>query len=157
LLPFAEFCYNNVEYSTTKQTPFYAIYGKHSTNNFPTAVKVANLVVEDFMKSLTEMQSVMRENIVAAQARIAKYYDKNVLKTTPDFKVRDWVIVGADYIKTKCRSKKLDYKLRGKFKIKWYIGSYTYKLELPLSSGKIHPVFHVGLLKLYYENTILGR
>ena len=64
----AEFYYNNAEYSTTIQTPFYAVYGKHPTNNFPIAVKVANPAAEDFIKTLTEMQSVMRENIVVAQS-----------------------------------------------------------------------------------------
>ena len=88
---------------------------------------------------------------------MAKYYNKKVLKTTLDFKVGDWVIVRADHIKTKHRSKKLDYKLRGKFKIKRCIGIRAYELELPLGSGKIHPVFHVGLLEPYHENTIPGR
>jgi len=133
------------------------VYGKHLTNNFPTAVKVINPAAEDFMKSLTEMQSVMQENIVAAQSRMAKYYDKKVSKTTPNFKVGDWVMVRADYIKTKCRSKELDHKLRGKFKNKRYIRMRAYKLELPLSSGKIRPVFYVGLLKPYHKNTIPGR
>ena len=32
-----------------------------------------------------------------------------------------------------------------------------YELELPLGSGKIHSVFHVGLLEPYYENTISSR
>ena len=49
---------------------------------------------------------------------MAKYYNKKVSKTTPNFEVRDWVMVRADYIKTKYRSKKLGNKLRGKVKIK---------------------------------------
>jgi len=66
-------------------------------------------------------------------------------------------MVRADHIKTKNRSKKLNHKLRGKFKIKWCIGTCAYELELPLDSGKIHPVFHIGLFKLYHENTIPNR
>ena len=85
---------------------------------------------------------------------MAKYYDKKVLKTTPNFKVGDWVMVRADHIKTKCCSKKLDHKLRGKFKIKQCIGIRAYEIELPLGSSKIYPVFHVRLLESYYENTI---
>jgi len=142
---------------TIKQTPFYAVYGKHLTNNFPTTVEVTNPAAEDFVKSLMEMQSVMQENMVASQSRIAKYYDKKVLKITLDFKVGDWVMVRADHIKTKCHSKKLDHKLRGKFKMKRCIGTRAYELELSLGSGKIHPVFHVGLLEPYHENTIPGR
>ena len=95
--------------------------------------------------------------MIVVQSRMAKYYDKKVSKTTPNFKVGDWVMVRADHIKTKRCSKKLDHKLRGKFKIKWCIGIYAYKLELLLGSSKIHPVFHVGFLEPYYKNTILGR
>ena len=86
---------------------------------------------------------------------MAKYYNKKVSKITSNFKVRDWVMVRVDHIKTKHRSKKLYYKLRGKFKIKRCIKICTYELELPLGSGKIYPIFHVRLLELYYENTIL--
>ena len=85
---------------------------------------------------------------------MAKYYDKKVSKTTPNFKVRDWAMVRADYMKTKCHSKKLDHKLRSKFKIKQCIRMHAYEIELPLSSSKIYPVFHVRLLESYHKNTI---
>ena len=55
LLPFAEFCYNNVEYSTMKQIPFYVVYGCHTTNNFPIVATVENPVAEAFIKNLTEI------------------------------------------------------------------------------------------------------
>jgi len=98
------------------------VYSKHPTNNFPTAVEVANLAAEIFIKSLMEMQLVIQENIKAVESRMAKSYDKSVSKTTPNFNVEDWVIVRADHIKTKHRSMKLDLKLGGKFKIKCSIG-----------------------------------
>ena len=66
-------------------------------------------------------------------------------------------MVRVDYIKTKHRSKKLNHKLKGKFEIKRCIGTYAYELELPLGSGKIYPVIHVGLLEPYHEKTIPGR
>jgi len=66
-------------------------------------------------------------------------------------------MVKAKNIKTRCPTKKLDYKLRGKFRIKRLIGTNTYELELPPSTGKIHPVFHVSLLEPYHLNNILGR
>jgi len=34
LLPFAEFCYNNTVYSTTKLIPFFAAYQQPLQNNF---------------------------------------------------------------------------------------------------------------------------
>jgi len=66
-------------------------------------------------------------------------------------------MVNAKNIKTKRPSKKLDYKLRGKFEIGKLCGTNAYRLKLPPLSGKIHPVFHVRLLEPYRQNTILGR
>jgi len=88
----------------------------------------------------------MRENMKAAQTRMAKYYNQKVANKEPEFKVGDWVMVNAKNIKTKRSSKKLDYKLRGKFEIEKLCGTNAYRLQLPPFSGKIYPVFHVSLL-----------
>jgi len=66
-------------------------------------------------------------------------------------------MVNAKNIKTKRPSKKLDYKLRGKFEIETLCGTNAYRLKLPPLSGKIHPVFHVSLMEPYRQNTIPGR
>jgi len=66
-------------------------------------------------------------------------------------------MVNVKNIKTKRPSKKLDYKLRGKFEIQRLCGTNAYRLKLPPLSGKIHPVFHVSLLEPYHQNTIPGR
>ena len=58
--------------------------------------------------------------------------------------------------KTLRPSKKLDHKMRGKFKIISLIGWHAYELELPLNVGK-HPVFHVSMLEPYNVNPIPGR
>jgi len=67
------------------------------------------------------------------------------------------VIVNAKNIKTKRLSKKLDYKLRGKFEIEKLCGTNAYRLKLAPLSSKIYPVFHVSLLEPYRQNTIPGR
>jgi len=157
LLPFAEFCYNNSEHSATKTTPFYGVYGKHPTNNWPVPVIVNNPAAEDVVQNLEQLQTIMRENLKQAQTRMAKYYDRKVHPKAPDFKVGDWVMLRADHIKTQRKSKKLDYKMRGKFRIKRCISTHAFELELPPGSGKIHPVFHIGLLEPFHENTIPGR
>jgi len=51
----------------------------------------------------------------------------------------------------------LDYKLRRKFRIERLIDTNTYELELPSSTSKIYPVFHISLLEPYHLNNILGR
>jgi len=161
LLPFAEFCYNNIVHSATKLTPFFVAYQQHPQNNFkhpeeadhesnnPEAVKT--------VETLEAMRSAMRENMEAAQRRMVKYFNLKVAEKEPTFKVGDWVMVNAKNIKTRHPTKKLDYKLRGKFRIKRLIGTNAYELELPPSTGKIHPVFHISLLEPYHLNNIPGR
>jgi len=103
------------------------------------------------------MRSAMRENMEAAQHRMVKYFNLNVAEKEPTFQVGDWVMVNTKNIKTRHPTKKLDYKLHGKFRIKRLIGTNAYELELPPSTGKIHPVFHISLLEPYHLNNILGR
>jgi len=99
----------------------------------------------------------MKENMKTAQERISKYYNRKVANEEPKFKVGDWVMVNAKNIKTKHPTKKLDYKLRGKFQIEKLIGTCAYSLKLPPIAGKIQPVFHISLLEPYHSNTIPGR
>jgi len=88
---------------------------------------------------------------------MVKYFNQKVVEKEPMFKVEDWVIVNTKNIKTRCLTKKLDYKLRGKFSIKRLIGMNAYELELPPSTGKIYPVFHISLLEPYHWNNIPGK
>jgi len=161
LPPFAEFCYNNTVHTATKQTPFFAAYHQHPENNVKNprnnATESNNPEVVKSVEDLDAMREVIRENMKAAQTRMAKYYNQKVANKEPQFKVGDWVMVNAKNIKTKRPSKKLDYKLRGKFEIKKVCGTNAYRLKLPPLSGKIHPIFHVSLLESYSQNTIPGR
>jgi len=99
----------------------------------------------------------MKENMKAAQERMSKYYNRKVANEKPKLKVSEWVMVNAKNIKTKRPTKKLDYKLHGKFQIDKLIGTCAYKLKSPPIAGKIHPVFHISLLEPYHCNTISGR
>jgi len=85
----------------------------------------------------------------AVQCRIVKYFDQTMAEKEPTFKLGDWVWVNAKNIKTRRPTKKLDYKLCGKFRIKRLIGTNAYKLELSPSTGKIHLVFYISLLEPY--------
>jgi len=88
---------------------------------------------------------------------MVKYFNQKVAEKEPTFRVGDWVMVNAKNIQTRHPTKKLDYKLHGKFRTKRLIGINTYELELPPSTGNIHPVFHISLLEPYHLNNILGR
>ena len=62
------------------------------------------------------------------------------------FNVGDMVWLSGRNLKTWWPNKKLDFKFMGPFKVKDWIGTQAYHLELP-HTIKVHPVFHVSLLK----------
>ena len=99
----------------------------------------------------------MRETLLLARERMAKYYNSNVSEKEPSFKVGDRVMVNAQNIKTKRKPKKLDHKMRGPFKVQRLNGSYAYELALPYGAGKVQLVYHISLLEPYHRNEIPGR
>jgi len=99
----------------------------------------------------------MKENKKAVQQRMRKYYNRKVANEDPKFKVGDCVMVNSRNIKTNRPTNKLAYKLHGKFQIEKLIGTCACRLKLPPIAGKMHPVFHISLLKPYHSNTIPGR
>src|SRR4029077_763570 len=155
LLPYAEFCYNNTVHSATKVTPYFANFGYHPGHNY-SAVEVISKVpaAEESVLTLKKLRQDMREQLLLAQQRMAKYYNKKVAEQEPQFKVGDWVMVNAKDFKTMRPSKKLDHKMRGKFRIKRLVGLHAYELELPVSSEQKHPVFHMSMLEPYHPNDI---
>jgi len=78
LQPFAEFCYNNTFHTATKQTPFFAAYHQYPENNFKNprdnATESNNPEAVKKVQDLDAMREAMRENMKAAQTRMAKYY-----------------------------------------------------------------------------------
>jgi hypothetical protein len=66
------------------------------------------------------------------------------------FKPDDKVWLDARNLNLRIGSKKLAPKREGPFTIKKRIGSYAYELDLP-KRWRIHPVFHVMLLKKFEE------
>ena len=76
-----------------------------------------NAAVINTKEILHTMRDAMKKNIQVVQDRIYKYYNKKVAKEEQNCKDGDWVMVNTKNVKTKCSTKKLDYKLRGKFQI----------------------------------------
>jgi hypothetical protein len=156
LLPLAEFCYNNATHTSTKQTPFFANYGRHPlTNDFNiTKTESINPASEGFAERLQKIHADMSAEIKTAQTLQKSQYDKK--RIDYEFSVGDKVWLQTRNIATNRQSKKLDYKQIGPYEITEKIGSRAYRLKLP-PSVKIHNVFHISLLSPYTASTIQGR
>ena len=60
-------------------------------------------------------------------------------------------MLSAKNIRTKRPAKKLDHRFLGPFSIEEAVGKQAYRLKLPQTYSRIHPVFHVSLLEPYFQ------
>ena len=84
LLPYVEFCYNNTVHSSTKMIPFYPAFGYQPGNDYP-AVEVTSDVpaAEEFICKLKKLRKDMRDALILARQRMAKFYNRKVSECEP--------------------------------------------------------------------------
>jgi transposase InsO family protein len=156
-LPMAQFAYNNAVHSTTGETPFFANYGYNPTllgeprNKEPTAEQAKEMV-----DTVHYMRTQLARDIEFMNFRMAIYYDKRH-GSAPDLKKGEKVYLLRRNIKTKRPSQKLDHQKIGPFTIEEKLGPVNYKLRLPKSMSKIHPVFHISLLEPAPKNAMIAE
>ena len=107
------------------------------------------------MAKLTEVNTD-----VEAALRIEKGHQKEDFETgkrnAHSFTVDDFVWLNGKDIKRKVASKKLGDIQLGPYKVLEKIGELDYKLDLPRSMSRIHPVFHVDRLSPWKGNEVNG-
>ena len=92
-----------------------------------------------------EAQSALKK----AAADMKKFYDRTRGEAI-DYKPGDLVLLEATNLNTDRPMKKLDDKRYGPFEILEKVGNSAYKLKLPPSMSRIHPVFNEVLLSPYH-------
>ncbi|XP_050369093.1 uncharacterized protein LOC126787218 [Argentina anserina] len=145
-LPWAEYWYNTAHHSTIKMTPFQALYGYG-----PPAIRPyvpAQLMLIGNCRLDMNCKLFLKRNLEVAQSRMKLQYDKRHVER--EFHVGDWVYFETPALQAAKYSKKEDSqpctKVLLSYQVEERIGSVSYKLQLP-ASAKIHPIFHVSLLK----------
>ena len=159
-LPLAEFMYNNtISSGIGNITPFFANYGFHPRFDFEINASTSPPRRQDVLNiqhSLSRLEEYLRNEMKLAQATYAEYADRK-RAPPPLYKEGDYVWLMRKNIKTKRPSSKLDYKKIGKYKIIQRVGTHAYKLELPPSMNRLHPVFHTSLLEPAANNPLEGQ
>jgi hypothetical protein len=154
----AEFACNNAVNSSTSLSPFRLNYGfdpsvpssmfKPSSDTVP--------AVSEFMESMSNLVRTASDSLVQAKARQEAYANKSRRQLT--FSVGDQVLLSAANITLASQvarpSRKLQARFLGPFRVVDIISPVAYRLDLP-DSLKVHPVFHVSLLRPYIDPAVI--
>ncbi|KAF5471905.1 hypothetical protein F2P56_008668 [Juglans regia] len=148
-LSLAEWWYNSIFHTSTKMTPFEAIYGTPPIRlqAYIPGLTV-NQSVDQLLQTCAQILVTLKSNLSLAQDRMKYYYDKR--RTDREFSVGDWVYLKVQPYRQQSvavsRNLKLSPCYFGSLQITHIIGKVAYRLCLP-SDSLLHPVFHVSVLK----------
>ena len=151
-LSLAEWSYNTSLHSAIGMTPFEAVYGKP-----PPKIadylrgQSSNDAVDSLLSTRIQIHDQLTRRLHRAQERMKLTADKH--RRDVSFTIGDWVYVRLrPYRQTSIAPtySKLAKRFYGPFQILECIGPVAYKLLLSESS-RIHPVFHVSLLKSHHD------
>jgi len=100
MLPMTEYAYNNSKHSSTKISPFCALYGYEPKTNWPTKVDFNNPASEIFGHYVTGVHKTLSENLDKARELMGKYYNKK-RGTIEDFNKGELVMLERKEYKSK--------------------------------------------------------
>jgi hypothetical protein len=148
-IPWAEYWYNTTYHISIGKTPFEVVYGRQAPSllrflSNETKVQAVALELSDRDEALSQLKA----HLLRAQQQMKKYADKS--RRDVNFDIGEWVFLKLRPHRQHSVIRRINQKLAarfyGPFRIVEKIGEVAYKLLLP-DSSKIHPVFHVSLLK----------
>ena len=148
-LSLAEFWYNTSHHSAIGMTPFEALYGRAppSLTSYVAGSSKIAAIDENFAKR-SDILQLLKNNLHRAQHRMIQQV--NSKRRDKEFAEGDWVYLKLQPYRQvsvhRRSSQKLAKRFYEPFCILHRIGPVAYELELP-STVRIHPVFHVSLLK----------
>jgi hypothetical protein len=156
-LPWAEYWYNTTFHISTRMTPFQALYGR-----LPPSIPIYTTCfsqvyeVDQQLLSHDDLLQQLKTNLASSINKMKQLADQK--RRDVYFNIGDWVLLK---LHSYCQQtvfkrvfQKLANRFYGPYKIIEKIGSVAYKLQLP-EGACIHPMFHVSLLKKFYDNMAL--
>jgi len=148
----AQFSYNLQRSEATQQSPFEIVMGQQplTPQSVASGYKGSSPAAYQLAKTWNEQLDITKAYLNKAAKRMKKWADKH--RRPLEFQEGDMVMVKLlpQQFKTFRRVHKgLVRKYEGPFPVMSKVGKVSYRLELP-SKLKIHPVFHVSMLKPYH-------
>jgi hypothetical protein len=139
---------NERDAASTGLSPFFFMHGYHNEpiqlveDRRAEDAREGEVMAEDFIQRLQDATEFAQAAIAMAQ-EIQQTQANRHRTASPRYKPGDWVYLNLKNVKTSRPCKKLDW-LHAKYQVVEEINPHAYKLDVP---GRIHPVFHVDLLR----------
>jgi len=115
------------------------------------------------MESVNDFKDRMTDTLEEAKAALVKLKDDMMLyynrkwTPAPEFKAGDMVFLDASDVQTTRPSHKLSHRRLRLSPIDSQVGNGVYRLRLPPSMSRLHPVFNMVKLSLAPPDPIPGR
>jgi len=153
--PLVEFALNNAKQESTHASPFLLVYGQHPLTPVSIGIDTAVPAAETFTVDIHDRIEHTRALLHAVQSRQKVYADRR--RRELEYSPGDLVLLNSKHIAMRKRipkaARKLMPRFLGPFRVVERIGKVAYRLDLPATMRRVHPVFHVSLLKLYQHNS----
>lgn len=157
LLPLMEMAYNNSIQASTGFSPYFLNHGREMATCLSRAMEQPDSraphsapAAGEMLRKWEEALGTAKQHIARAQERQRKYADQHRRDLT--FSVGDQVLLSTDNLRNRMAgAPKLLERFIGPYPVKRVLSSTAYELDLP-ASMRLHPVFHVHLLRPYVDS-----
>ena len=147
-LPLIEFAYNNSYHASIQMAPYEALYGRKCRSPLCWEVGERQLTGPELVQITSEKVPIIQQRLKTAFSKQKGYVDPK--RKDISFSAGDLVSLKVSPMKRVMsfgKKSKLAPRYIGPFEIRSKAGKVAYRLVLPPELSRIHPVFHMLILR----------